>query len=162
MKMITTLLPLKAPICILQNQKKCLITVCSDYKMHFPSKFGRKWGCILQSECSLPGWLGYGGGRGGVFFFFLLFSSSKTQVHLMVWCILYSNKYSIQLLRKTHLELTKYTQPLEKKITTRQVIRLQETFHIFCEEKFMKPINQFVGSHKIKRTPYHENKGVTL
>ena len=36
-------------------------TVFFDYKIHFsPPNVGRKWGCVLQSECSLPGSLGGG------------------------------------------------------------------------------------------------------
>ena len=34
-----------------------------DYKMHSPPNLGGKWGCVLQSKCSLPGSLGVGGGQ---------------------------------------------------------------------------------------------------
>ena len=54
-------------------------------------KFGRKWRCVLQSECSLPGLMG--GGVAVEWVFFFLFSSSKTQVCLMVQCVLQSEKY---------------------------------------------------------------------
>ena len=69
----------------------------SDYKTHFPApNSGGKGVCVLQSKCSFPGSLGRGstGGRAVVEQgFFFLFSSPKTQVYLMVWCILQSEKH---------------------------------------------------------------------
>ena len=71
----------------------------SDYKTHPPPKFGRKMGVRLIVQIYLT-WLA-GVGRAAVeqgFFIFFLFSSSKTQVCLMVQCVLQlKKKYSISL-----------------------------------------------------------------
>ena len=81
-----------------------LVPYFSYYKTHFfPPNLGGKWECVLQSKCSLPGsleWGGSGGAAGsqeaGPHFLlqiFSLFSSSETQICLMVQCIIQSKKY---------------------------------------------------------------------
>ena len=67
-----------------------------NYKMHSPPKLGRKMGVHLIVRMQLT-WLTAMGEEGGSTavepgFFFFLFYSSKTQVRLMVWCVLQSEK----------------------------------------------------------------------
>ena len=61
------------------------IPLCGNYHIFrtircifAPLNLGGKWGCVLQSECSVPDSLGAGGGGSGAGFFVFLFSSSKT------------------------------------------------------------------------------------
>ena len=63
----------------------------------FPLKFGRKMGVHLIVQTQLT-WLA--GGRRGLWrsMFFPLFFSSKTQVRLMVRCVLQFEKYSSELI----------------------------------------------------------------
>lgn len=73
-----------------------------------------------------------------------------SELEIKLDCIAY------KFISKTQLEIIKYTHEREKSIAHWK-IRIQETFYIFWGEKFMKPVNQFVGSYNIKRIPNYEN-----
>ena len=76
----------------------------SDSRMRLPHptpNLGRKWGCVLQSKCSLPGSLGAGGGggegeegSGGRVFFFPYFPPLKPRY--VIWSgVSYSPKNTV-------------------------------------------------------------------